>query len=102
MPAMLLQRLAGVGVHVEAREIAAADVHANAVAFLEDIARRIQPHRERINLAGFHELLFLQRIPETRATNAIGDVHVEATWPVGARWINVDELRGEVGIDGTR
>ncbi len=98
--AVLLERLAGIGVHIEAREVAAADVHAQAVAFFEDVAGGVEFDREGIDLAGFHELFFLQRIAEAGANDAVGEIEIKTVRPVGAGWIYVDELGGEVGVQG--
>ena len=47
-------RLAGIGVDVEAREVAAGDVQPDAVAGLEQVACRGQGNGYRVDLAGRH------------------------------------------------
>jgi hypothetical protein len=73
-PAVLLQGLSRIRVHVKAREIATADIHAEAVAFFEDIAGGIQPNGERVDFAWLQQLFLLQRVAEARSADAIGDV----------------------------
>lgn len=46
-PAVIIKLLTRIGIHIKAWEIAAADVHADAVAFFEDIAGGIKPYRWR-------------------------------------------------------
>lgn len=50
--AVSVQRLTGVGVDVEAGEIAAGDIDANAVAFLEDVGGGVELDGEGIDLPG--------------------------------------------------
>ena len=45
-------RLAGIGIQIEAREIATGDIQANAVPGHEPVARRRQRDLDRIHLAG--------------------------------------------------
>src|SRR3989442_8448822 len=52
--AIVVERLAGIRVHVEAREIAARDVEAGAAAFLEDEGSGIQLDREGVDLSRLH------------------------------------------------
>jgi hypothetical protein len=55
-PAMAVQRLAGVGIDVEAGEVAAGDVQADAVAFPEDVRCRVELDGE---LVGFPGLIIM-------------------------------------------
>ena len=50
-------RLAGVGIDVEAREVAAGDVEPQAVARFEQIARRTELDRHPADLTGRQEML---------------------------------------------
>ena len=96
--AVLLERLASIRVHIKAREVAAAEVHSQAMTFLEGIARRVKAHGERIDLPRLHQLLFLQRVAEASTADAVGDVQVEAAGPVGTWRIDIDQLRSEVRV----
>src|SRR3954471_16175587 len=88
---MIIEGLARVGVDVEPREIAAGNVDAKAVTFLEDVAGGIKLDRHRIDLARRHELLFCKRIAVPGADNAVSNVQVKPARPVLARWIHVEK-----------
>ena len=70
---MPVQRLAGVGVHVESGEIAAADIHPDPVAFLEEVRGGIQSYRKRIDFSGLGQHLLLKAFPEPQALDAIAE-----------------------------
>ncbi len=54
--AMVVERLASVGVDVETRKIAAGDIEADAVSALKNDGGGIHLNREFVNLARFHQL----------------------------------------------
>lgn len=72
--AVLLEGFAGIGIHIKSREIAAADIHTEAVTFPEDVAGRVEAHSQRIDLTRLHQLLFLQRVTKACPADAVGDV----------------------------
>src|SRR6185295_15382525 len=67
---------------------------------LEDVGGRIELDRERIDFARLHENFFLERLAKASSLDAVGDVQVEAAGKIAAGRIDVDQLGGEVGIDG--
>ncbi len=99
LAAVVVEGFACVGVDVEAGEVAAGDVDTDAVALLEDVGTGVELDRHLVGRAGLHELLFLERVAEAGADDAVTDVHVEAAGEVGAGRVDVEELGGEVGID---
>src|SRR3990172_10529097 len=96
------QRLSGVGVDVEAGEVAAGDVDADAVALLEDVGRGEGLDGEPVDLARGHELLALGAVAVASPENAVREVHLETRREVRRGRIDVDELHREVGIEGGR
>src|SRR5215472_10523493 len=60
--AVVVERLAGIGVRVKAWEVAAGDVEAKTVPPLEDQGSRVHFDRKSIHLAGFHQRGLLQRV----------------------------------------
>ena len=52
--AVLAERLAGIRVYVESREVAAGDVDPNAMTFLENICRRKRLDDEFVDFAWLH------------------------------------------------
>src|SRR5580698_8845705 len=87
---------AGVQVAVEAREVAAADLEADDVAFLEGVGGGPEVHGDFVDLVGIDEVGLFVGITITHAKDAVGEVLGEA---VGG---DVNEHGGEVGIDGGR
>ena len=53
-PLVTAQRLSGVGVHVEARKVAAGDVQANAVTLGESVAYRKEGYGELVDFPRAH------------------------------------------------
>ncbi len=80
--AMIVQRLAGIRIHVKAREVTARNVHTYSVAFLENIRCRVQLDGKRVYPARLHQLLFLFRVTEACPHNTISDVQVKTARPV--------------------
>src|SRR5690242_3047674 len=77
-PAIVIERLAGIRIDVESRKAAAADVHADAMSLLEDVAGGIELDREGIDIPGIHELFLNQAVPEAGADDAVCDVQVKS------------------------
>ena len=67
---------------------------------LKYIRRRIKLDGELVCLTEFHQFLLFERFAETGADDAVADVQVEAAGEVGTRRVDVDQLGGEIGIDG--
>src|SRR5205823_261383 len=86
--AVVVQRLTRVRVDVESRKIAAADIDADSVAFLENVAAGIELDREGINLSRIHQLLLPQVFAKAGADDPLGDVQVETTRPILAGGID--------------
>jgi len=57
---MTLQRFARVGIDIKAREVAAGNIHADTMTFLEKIRGGIQLDLHLIDRARLHQLLALQ------------------------------------------
>ena len=88
----LLHRAAGVGVAVEAREIAARNLQADAVAFQEDVGGDAGVDGHAVDLAGHGRLGLLQRVAIAQAQDAVGQV---ARLAVGE---HVHQLGREIGV----
>ena len=82
----------GVEVAVEAREIAAGNFQAQAVAGEKDVASGPEVHRNVIDFARLGQFRPLNGIAITQAENALGQVLRESVGP------EIHELRGEVGV----
>src|SRR6266568_67558 len=96
--AVLVKRLAGVGVDVEAREVAARNIEPQAVATLEDQRGWIHLDRERVNLIRLEHRGLRQRVSVSRPDNTIRDVQVNPNGKIGVRGINIDKFGREVCI----
>src|SRR5262245_11466802 len=90
--AVAIERVAGVGVDVEARKFAARDIHANAVALREDVRRGIQANGHLVDRAWLHQLFGLEAVAKASAEDAVADVEVEPARKIRARWIDVEQL----------
>lgn len=93
---------AAVRVHIEAGEVAAGDVDADAVAFFENVAARVELDFEFVGLAGCHEGLFLVGFAIAGANDAVAHDEVESIGELFGGGIDVEKFGGEVGIDGGR
>ena len=98
LAAVVVERFARVGVDVEAGEVAAGDVHTNAMPFFEDVRCGIGFDGDGIDFARLHQLFCFDGIAEAGADNAIADVEIETAGEIGAGRIDVDQLGSEVGI----
>ena len=85
---------AGVVVTVEAGEIAAADLKADGVAFLECVGGGPEVHGDFVDLIGIDEVGLFVGVAVAHAEDAVGEIFGEA---VGG---DVDEHGGEVGVHG--
>src|SRR5689334_5581223 len=61
--AVVVERLAGIGVHIEARKVAARDVEADAVAAPEEERGRIHLDGELVRLPGLKHLRLRRPVP---------------------------------------
>ena len=70
-PAVIVERFTRVRIHIETREIAAGNIHANAMPFLEDIGSGVKFDREGIDCSWLHHLLELERVAKPSADDAV-------------------------------
>src|SRR4029453_14719604 len=84
--------LAGVGIAIELRKMAAGDVHANAVSGQKDIAGPNQVDGELVRLAGFEQFRSSRAVAISPPVNAFTLVDGSS---IGK---HVDQLRDEVRI----
>src|SRR3954470_2743728 len=96
--AVLPQRLPGVWIRIETRKVAARDVEADAMTFLEDVRGRKGIDRECVDFARHQELGMITRRAVAPANDRVGEIEVESARPVGTRRIDVDQLRGEIRV----
>src|SRR4051794_35532570 len=87
---VVADRVSGVQIAVEAREIAAADLDPDAVARLENIARHPEVDLELVDLAGCQQLGRTTSLAVAPAHDAVAQV------PGGAVRENIDQLGGEI------
>ena len=99
---ILIERLAGVWIHVEAGEVAAGDVDAEAVSALEDQRGRVQLDREFIGLSGVQQFLVVQVVAIAGPHDAIRDIQIHAVREIRVGRIDIDDLGGEVCVAGVR
>src|SRR5262245_444370 len=95
---MPLQRLAGVGIDVKAREITAGDVQANLVPSFENIGSWIEGYDEWIRLARLQQRRLLQRVAIAGTNNRVADIELEARRIVAVGRIHIDQLSREVCV----
>jgi len=75
---IVIERFAGVRVDVEAREVAAGNVEADAMAAWEHQRSRIHLDGELIDFSRFHQRRLLEGITVSRAHNAVRNIQVHA------------------------
>lgn len=63
---------AGVEVAIEAREVAAADLESDGVAFLEDVGGGPEVHGDFVDLVGIHEVGPFVGVAVAHAEDAVG------------------------------
>ena len=66
----------------------------------EAVGGGVEDDAEFIDLAGLQELLAIKAVAVAGAEDAVGEVELVAAGGVGAVGIDVQELGGEVGVDG--
>ena len=88
--AVVIQRFAAVWVHIEAREIAARDVHTDTVPLLENVGCRIELNSKFVYSARLHQFFLFNRIMEARSYNTVPDIQIEAARIVGVWRVNID------------
>ena len=93
VPGVGRDRAAGVGVRVEAREVAAADVEPDAVAGQEPVRGRADEHPDLLHPAGFQRLGLRERVPVPEPEDPVGQ---DLGAAVG---VDVDELGGDVRVE---
>ena len=98
--AILIEQLAGIGIHIKTREIAARDVKVHAVSLGEDQRCGIQLNLESIDVARNHEGWLFERVSVPCAHDAVGDVEFYTFGKIFIGRINVDYFRGEIAVHG--
>src|SRR6516164_149719 len=101
-PAVVVERLATIGVDVKAWKVAARDVEAKTVPPLEDQGSRVHLDRKSIDLAGFHQRGLFKRITVAGAHDAVGNVQVNSGREIGDGRVNIHQLGGEVRVRSAR
>ena len=96
---VVAERVAGVGIDVEPRIIAARYVDPDAVPFLEDIGGRIERDRDRDDVARVQRRgLVVEPFAVTGAQDRVAQVEVKPERIIGIGGNLVDQLGGEIGI----
>ena len=94
------ERVAGVGVDVEPRVVAARDVNADPVPLLEDIRGRIERDGDRLDLVVLERSrLAVEAASVSRAQDRVAEVEVESERIVRIGRDLIDQLRGEIGVE---
>ena len=96
---VVIERFAGVRVHIEPRKVAAGDVQPNPVSPLENERRRVHLDGELVWLAALQKLRLTEAIAVTRPHNAIGDIEIHAGRKIGGGRIHIHEFGREIGIE---
>ena len=91
-------RFTGVGVDVEAGEVAAGDVDSDTVAGFEEVACGCEGDRDWVDLARGHHLGFGPRVAVTGAEDGVAEIEVVAIGVIFAWRVDVKEFGGEVSI----
>ena len=86
------ERIAGIGIGLKARSIAAGNGHTDPVALIEDNTGRPQINFEAVNLTRLHQVLIFERFPVAGPDNTILQQNRSS---VG---VYVGQFHGEVGI----
>src|SRR5262249_4399957 len=76
-PAIVVERFPGVGVHVEAREVAARNIEPDSVTALKDQRRRIHLDRKLVRHTWSKQFFLRGTVPESRPDDAVGDIQIE-------------------------
>ena len=71
------------------------------MSLLEHVRRRKRPDGDWIDAARFDQLTGLPLVAVPHTNERVADVQIEARWIVRACWIDIHEVGGEVGIDGS-
>src|SRR5579862_884750 len=91
-------RRSGIRIDIETWEVAARDVQTDTMSALEQVARREELDRHRIDLPSPHRRRFLPGIAISGPQHAVGQIHREPLRVVLGRRVDIDELRSEVGV----
>ena len=100
VPSMAAQGFARIRIDVEPWEITARDVDSDAVAGLEAVRRRVGSDLECVDLTWCHELGAARGGSISTANVAVSEIHVESRRIVLAWRIYIDQLGGEVRVNG--
>ena len=87
--AVLVERLSRIRVNVEARKVAAGNIHANSMAFGKENRGRVELDAEPVDLAGRHEAGFLEGVAVAGAHNAVAYIQLDALRKILAGRIDI-------------
>ena len=90
---------AGVRVDLEARIVAGGYIHTYLVSLDEAVTGRVHLDFQLVHLAGLCQFLLLEAVAEAQAAYGVSQVQRAAVRIVGPRWIDVQQLHREVGIE---
>ena len=96
--AVVVQRLAGIRVDIEPREVAAGETETDTVTFLKQQRRGIHFDGEFVRLARREHLGFAGTVAIAGAHDAVADVEIDAPGKVAVRRVDVDQLGREIGV----
>src|SRR6202166_3019732 len=97
-----IERLAGVGIHIKAWGVATGHVETYPVATLEDQRRRIHFDRKLVRVSRLEQFRFAETIVVSRANDAVADIEIDARRKICVGRVDINELRGEVGVGRVR
>ena len=96
---VVAERIAGVGIDVKPRIIAARHVDSDAVALLENIGGRIERDRDRDDVARVQGSgLVVEPFTISGAQDRVAQIEVKPERIIGIGWDLVDQFGGEIGI----
>lgn len=99
---IVIQRLAGVGVDVKAREVAARNIYSNTVTLLKNDGRGIHLDGERINLPGLHQGSMFEGLALSRAYDSVLDIQFDTGREILTGRVNVYQFGCEISVRGVR
>ena len=96
---VVVERLSGVRIWIEAWKVAARNIQPDAVPGPEQVRGRIELNDESISLAGIHLLGALERVAKARANDSILEVHLDTFGIVCSGRMHIEEFRSEVCVN---
>ena len=98
VPALLTELFASVGVDIKSGEVTAGDIESNTVPAPKNQRSRIHFDSQFHRLPRYERFRMFERVAITGANNTIPDVEIDSSRIISVGWINIDQLRREVGI----